>query len=214
MVACVALFVALGGTVLAATKIDGRTIKVRSLPGNRLEVGSLPGNRLRPGTISGSRLAPRSVKGDEIDTATLGQVPSAAHADSAITARHAETAVAAEHAADATTINGRAVGCDQGEMQFAGACWEVGPRATAASASEAAEFCAASGGELPKALAMLSFLKQPGVRFGEFDEWTSDVSAVGPPKSLTVVLITSTGLVEGGDAADLKHFRCVTPLLN
>jgi hypothetical protein len=29
VVACLALFVALGGTVLAATKIDGRTIKVK-----------------------------------------------------------------------------------------------------------------------------------------------------------------------------------------
>jgi hypothetical protein len=29
LVACLALFVALGGTVLAATKIDGRTIKVK-----------------------------------------------------------------------------------------------------------------------------------------------------------------------------------------
>ena len=43
LVACLALFVALGGTVLAATKIDGRTIRVKSLPGNRLTPGSVPG---------------------------------------------------------------------------------------------------------------------------------------------------------------------------
>ncbi len=214
VIACLALFVALGGTVLAATKIDGRTIKVRSLPGNRLEVGSVPGNRLRPGTISGSRLAPRSVKGEAVDAATLGEVPSAAHAESAVTARHAETAVAAEHAADATTINGRAVGCAEGEMQFAGACWEMHPRTTAANAFEAGEVCALAGGELPKTLSMLTFIKQPGVSFGEFDEWTSDVTVTGPPSSLTVTFVASTGLAQAGDPTALKHFRCVTPLLN
>jgi hypothetical protein len=214
VIACLALFVALGGTVLAATKIDGRTIKVGSLPGNRLEVGSLPGNRLRPGSIAGTRLAPRSVKGDEIDATTLGQVPSAAHADSATTARHAETAVAAEHAADATTINGRAVGCSQGEMQFASECWEVGPRATAVNAFEAAEVCASAGGELPRALAMLAFMKQPGVKFGGVDEWTGDVASVGPPNSATVTFINSTGALQGGNPSVLKNFRCVTPLLN
>ncbi|HEX3737124.1 MAG TPA: hypothetical protein VHV53_06240, partial [Solirubrobacterales bacterium] len=83
LIACLALFVALGGTVLAATKIDGHTIRVKSLPGNRLEPASVPGNRLQPGTIPGNRIAPRSLQGDQIDVGTLGQVPNAAHADSA-----------------------------------------------------------------------------------------------------------------------------------
>src|SRR5271156_6492279 len=85
VIACLALFVALGGTVLAATKIDGKTIKVKSLPGNRLVVGSLPGNRIAAG----------SLKGPQIQVDTLGEVPNAAHADSADTARRAQTATAA-----------------------------------------------------------------------------------------------------------------------
>ena len=48
-IACLALFAALGGSVYAATKIDGRSIRVKSLPGNRLAPGSLPGNRLKAG---------------------------------------------------------------------------------------------------------------------------------------------------------------------
>src|ERR1700709_1492966 len=99
LIACLALFVALGGTVLAATKIDGRTIRVKSLPGNRLTVGSLPGNRLQAGTIAGARLAPGSVKGKQSDLRPAGPVPSAVHADAADTARRAQTAIAAEHAA-------------------------------------------------------------------------------------------------------------------
>ena len=36
VISIIALFVALGGTVYAASKINGKTIKVKSLPGNRL----------------------------------------------------------------------------------------------------------------------------------------------------------------------------------
>jgi hypothetical protein len=126
-IACLALFVALGGTVLAATKIDGHKIRVKSLPGNRLEVGTLAGNRLQPGTIPGNRIAADSLKGEQIDVGTLGQVPSASHADSADTARRAATATAADHASDATTVNGRSVGCPTGRREFGGACWDLEP---------------------------------------------------------------------------------------
>src|SRR5882757_4160877 len=157
LIACLALFVALGGTVLAATKIDGRTIRVKSLPGNRLTIGSLPGNRLQAGTIPGSRLAPGSVKARQIDVGSLGPIPSATHADTADSARRAQTAIAAEHAADATTINGRAVGCREGTREFAGACWDLRPSAAALTPAEATAACAAVGGELPEALALSVF---------------------------------------------------------
>src|SRR6201996_4071926 len=142
VVACLALFVALGGTVLAATKINGRTIKVKSLPGNRLEVGSLPGNRVAPG----------SLRGEQINSSTLGQVPDAAHAAAADEARHAKTAIAADHATDATTVNGRAVGCTEGHREFVGACWDVVPSANGMSVIEAAGVCAAKGAVLPAPL--------------------------------------------------------------
>ena len=132
LIACVALFVALGGTVVAATKkLDGHTIRVKSLPGNRLTLGSVPGNRLKPGTISGAGLAPGSVKGEQIDAGSLGQVPSAARADFAETAHRAQTATAADHATDATTVNGRSVGCVEGTREFAGACWDLRSGTTA-----------------------------------------------------------------------------------
>ncbi len=55
IVACIALFAALGGTVYAAGKINGKTIKRKSLPGNRVVPGSLTGDRLKAGTITGSQ---------------------------------------------------------------------------------------------------------------------------------------------------------------
>jgi hypothetical protein len=215
VVACLALFVALGGTVLAATKIDGRTIKVKSLPGNRVAVASLPGNRLAPGTIPGDRLAPKSIKGAQIDTTTLGQVPSADHATSAETARHADTATAADHAADATTINGRSVGCAEGERDFAGACWDVQVDPKPASAPEAAATCAARGGELPSPLALLAFAAQAGTAVGAVDEWTGDIAEAGPSFGATVVFYSASARrLEAIDDSFAKRYRCVTPLLH
>lgn len=214
VIACLALFVALGGTVLAATKIDGRTIRVKSLPGNRLTVGSLPGNRLRTGTIPGSRLAPGSVKAQQIDVGSLGPVPSATHADSADTARRAQTAIAAEHATDATTINGRSVGCRTGTRQFAGACWELTPSEGVATAVDAAAACADVGGELAEGLSLVVFLRQPGVNGAVDGEWTKQIANLGAPGQVAVAIVTSTGLIESSSINLLHRFRCVTPLVS
>jgi hypothetical protein len=214
LVAGLALFVALGGTVLAATKIDGRTIQVKSLPGNRLVVGSIPGNRLQPGTIPGSRLAKRSVKGDQIDVGTLGQVPSAAHADSADTARRADTAIAADHATDASTINGRSVGCSGTQRQFAGRCWDLQASTEAVNVTEAAVACASEGGELPGALALAAFARQPSVVIDAQGEWSSDIGNLGAPGVYAMATITANGAVGIDDPKNALHFRCVVPLVN
>jgi hypothetical protein len=213
VVACLALFVALGGTVLAATKIDGRTIKVKSLPGNRVAVASLPGNRLAPGTIPGNRLAPKSIKGDQIDITTLGQVPSADHATSADSARHADTSTAADHAADATKINGRSVGCAEGEREFAGACWDVQADRTAVGLMEAVSRCAMEGGELPQPIELRAFLDQPGVLIGVAGEWTN--SLVGSDLGhFGATVLEANGSFVAVDSNSARQYRCVSPLLH
>lgn len=213
LIACLALFVALGGTVLAATKIDGRTIRVKSLPGNRLTVGSLPGNRLQAGTIPGNRLAPRSVKAKQIDVGSLGPVPSATHADAADTARRAQSAIAAEHAADATTINGRAVGCREGTREFAGACWDLRPSVAAVTALEAAAACASAGGELPDGLALMQFGTVPGIQIAAEGEWTNEVWVNTESTHAVYVLTGASHFVLRGPS-EPHHFRCVTPLVH
>jgi len=202
VIACLALFVALGGTVLAATKIDGKAIKVKSLPGNRLKVGSVPGNRI----------APNSLKGSQIRADTLAEVPSAAHAGSADTARHAQTATAADHATDATTINGHAVGCATGRREFAGACWDLQASAVKMNAVEAAGACATRGGELPDLLALLAFNQQPGVVGSVEGEWTNSEQPVGID-SWAVAIVENGAHVNVNRPTLLNHFRCVTPLL-
>jgi hypothetical protein len=212
VVACAALVAALGGTVYAAAKINGHSIKPKSLPGNRLVPHSVPANRLKAGTISGADLAPGSVTGAQIDTATLGQVPSAVHADSADSARDAETALNAVNAVTATKVNGYEAGCRPGTALFAGSCWQLDPSDDALKAPQAAAACAGRGGSLPDPLALLAFAQQPGVTMAG-EEWTNDVAIYSSPDVYAMVVITSASVVKTDTSTATKKFRCVMPLI-
>lgn len=213
VVAGLALAAALGGTVYAAGKVNGRTIKVKSLPGNRLAIGSVPGNRLKPGAIKGSALAPGSITGIQIDASTLGQVPSAIHADTAESARDAETALNAANAQNAQTVNGYEAGCKTGTRPFAGACWQSTASGSALNAPAAAAACAAQGGELPEALALVAFSQQPGVTLATGDEWSGDLTNLSGLDVYAVVTVSSAGQVNSAASTSTKKFRCVLPLL-
>lgn len=213
VVACVALVAALGGTVYAAKKINGKTIKVKSLPGNRLTPGSVPGNRLKPGALTGSSLAPGSVTGIQIDAATLAQVPSAVHADNADSARDAETALNAVNAIDATRVNGHTAGCVKETRFFAGACWQTDESKEAVDAPTAARACATLGGELPSALALAAFSRESGVKLAERDEWTGDVTNASGLDSYAVITVSATGKLDYVVSTEAKEYRCVIPLV-
>lgn len=222
-IACVALAVALGGTVYAAQKLDGRTIKVKSLPGNRVALSSLPGNRLKPGSVGGDRLRPGSVPGDrlapgsvggaQIDPATLGQVPSAAHAESADSAREAQTALNAVNAVDAVRVNGRSAGCREKTRFFAGACWQTQGSEGAVTAPAAALACASLGGELPDALALVAFAQQPGIALGA-DEWTGDIPVISGADVYSVITVTPEGKIASAGSTSARRYRCVIPLVS
>lgn len=83
VISLIALFVALGGTVYAATQIDGKSIKK----------GSIPGNRIKKDTVTGT----------QVKESTLGTVPSATSAGKATTADKAILADSAGKAGTATT---------------------------------------------------------------------------------------------------------------
>jgi hypothetical protein len=51
IIACIALFVALGGTAFAATKLSGSKIKKASIPGNRLKKDTLTGKQIKESTL-------------------------------------------------------------------------------------------------------------------------------------------------------------------
>jgi hypothetical protein len=210
-IATIALFAALGGSVYAATQIDGRTVAPNSLPGNRVRIGSLPPNRLQVGSVPGDRLTPGTVTGVEVDASTLDQVPEAAHAESADSARRAETAASAD---SAESLDGREAGCAPGTRFFAGACWQTVNSENPATAPAAAADCASHGGELPDALTLVAFSKQPGIKLAPESEWSGDVTNVSGTNVYGVVTISATGAVDSAISTAAKHYRCVIPLVS
>lgn len=213
-VACVALVAALGGTVFAAAKINGKAIRVKSLPGNRLAMSSVPGNRLKRGTIPGDRLAPGAISGARIDAATLGQVASAVHAESADSARDAQTALNAVNAIDAVKVNGHTAGCKPPDRYFAGACWQGEMSGAAVTAPAAAHSCATQGGELPEALALAAFSQQPGIELAAGDEWTGDLTNISGPGLFAVVTVSAAGTISSDLSTSTRKYRCVIPLVS
>jgi hypothetical protein len=219
VVAGLALFVALGGTVYAAKKarIDGKAVKVKSLPGNRLKVKSIPANRLKPGVFKGV-LAGQSgpITGAEVDELTLGQVPEAAHAISADTAQSAvdaQTAVNAVNAIDAQTVNGHGAGCLPGTQFFGGACWQSFSSETAVSAPAAATSCAVQGGALPEALQLAAFSQQPGVVLDGGTEWSNDLTNMSDKNIFAVITVSAGSDFDSTSYANAHKYRCVIPLL-
>lgn len=71
VVACLALFIALGGSVYAAGKISGKQIKRSSLPGNRIKPNTILPNRIKPNSLTGAQVQPNSLTGEQIDEKTL-----------------------------------------------------------------------------------------------------------------------------------------------
>jgi hypothetical protein len=213
VLASIALFVALGGTVYAAKKIDGKTIRAKSIPGNRLALGSLPGNRLKPGAIPSSALAPGSVNGTHIDVNTLGTVPTAIHADTADSARDAATALHAVSALTATRVNGHSAGCAPTTRFFAGACWQTASNEAAVTATAAALSCATQGGELPAALPLAAFAQQPGIALAAGDEWTGDITNASGPDAYAVITISPAGQLNFVIPTLSRKYRCVIPLV-
>jgi hypothetical protein len=72
VVACLALFVALGGSVYAAGKISGKQIKKSSLPGNRIKPKTVPANRIKPNVLTGKQINEKTLTG--VSAAALADV--------------------------------------------------------------------------------------------------------------------------------------------
>jgi hypothetical protein len=222
VVAAIALFVALGGSVYAAkqAKLNGKAIRANSLPGNRLKPRSVAANRLKPGVLKAARIS-TPLSGYDINELTLGTVPSAAyaeHADTAQSATDAQTALNAVNAIDAQTVNGHSAGCAAGTRFFAGACWQSSPSDVTVTAPQAAAECASQGGTLPNALDLAAFAKQPGVNLHEDEEWSNSFVTLSGKNTFAIATVASTGVLDSGffdgtPASETRHYRCVIPLV-
>ena len=216
VVAILALFVALGGSVYAAKKIDGKAIKVKSIPGNRLKPKTITAKQLSLGVLLGAP-KPGLITGSQINEASLGQVPNAAHADVADTARSATDALTALNAVNAVTaekINGHSAGCQPGTIPFAGACWQTGPSAFPESATAAAISCALKNGTLPGILELAAFTKLSGVTLDASGEWTGEIASFSGKDLYGVAIVLPDGSVDSKLSTGTQKYRCVIPLVS
>lgn len=72
VLAVVALFFALGGSVYAATgKISGSQIKPKSIPGNRLKAKSVTAGQIKNGAIGSAQIKAEAVSGKQIQSGAI-----------------------------------------------------------------------------------------------------------------------------------------------
>jgi hypothetical protein len=80
LISCLALFLALGGTVYAASKINGKQIKPKSIPGNRIKPGSITGTQVKKQSLTGTQVVGSSLTG--VSASSLSSIT---YATSAVT---------------------------------------------------------------------------------------------------------------------------------
>jgi len=76
-IALLALFIALGGSVYAASnKIDGAQVKAKSLPGNRIKPGTVTATQIKKGTIGEAQIKAGAISGKLIKSGAVsaGQI--------------------------------------------------------------------------------------------------------------------------------------------
>lgn len=131
VVACMALFVALGGGAYAATsKINGNSIKQESIGGGKLKKETITSKQIKKGTLTSS----------VIDVSSLTTVPSAqtaVTATSATTATSAKSAESAKTADSATTANTATKATSADSAAHANSADTAGHADTATSADHA-----------------------------------------------------------------------------
>jgi hypothetical protein len=101
VIAYLALFVALGGSAYAVTKLPKNSVGPKQLKANAVTAA-----KIKNGAVTGAKIAANTVTGANVDESTLGRVPSAASAESATTAGHANNATNAASAAEAKALGG------------------------------------------------------------------------------------------------------------
>ena len=185
-----AFFVAIGGTTLAATKIDGATI----------EKGTIAGKALKNSTIKAKKVKPDTLTGGQIQEGSLAEVPSA---DNAAT-------VGGQSAAQLTDS------CPATTTQYAGVCIETAAR-TAATWPAAAEICGDLGARLPGLEELEGFRQEPGVTLwfqGEHSSSYLDTTPIDEANGDFTVGIRDTGSRPGGFdyGSSAAKYRCVFPL--
>ncbi|HEY2717116.1 MAG TPA: hypothetical protein VGI73_12925 [Solirubrobacterales bacterium] len=234
LVACLALFVALGGSAYAASQINGNKIVKHTIGANKLKSETLTSKQIKKGSLKSSVIdlstlgtvpsAQSAVTATSATTAqtatsatTAGSATSATQAASATNATHADSADSAtsaghaDTAGDAETIEGESaaqltVSCPPATELFGGMCWEESARPTAFWIVAAKE-CGERGGRLPSASELVAYVLQEGTQVSE-QTWSADIADVTVGAEQVVTSDETKREVLGGGSA--KHgYRCL-----
>ncbi len=120
-VACMALFVALGGTSYAVTKINGDQIIKRSIDGSKLELNTVTAREIRE---FGMKTSFAGVADTAISAGSLNGVPAAAHV------RNAEV-IQADSALNSASPKSITPVCPAGKLVIGGGAEILGPEPVA-----------------------------------------------------------------------------------
>lgn len=126
VISLLALFVALSGTVYAASSISGKAIKRESIPANRLKADSLTGAQINEGllgTVPSATKAGEAAKAAEATkAASATKANEAVNATNAKNATHASNADSAVDAVNATNANNASALGGVAAAQFQRSC--------------------------------------------------------------------------------------------
>jgi hypothetical protein len=129
LTATLALFIALGGGAYAAT------LPRNSVGAKQLKASAVERIKIKKNAINDAKVQDESLTGTDIREGTLGKVPAAAAADSAVNAGHANSSAAldkvtfksAPGSAEASTVVGVTVPCDAGQRAISGGAQSTDP---------------------------------------------------------------------------------------
>ncbi len=192
VVSVVALFVALGSGAYAVTI-------------GRNDVGAPQIARNAVGT---SELKNNKTKGKDVDESSLGQVPSAASADTA-------------DLLDGQDSGSFRVGCPPGFTQAAGVCFENNRREVTTFRS-ALEACGGAASRLPTVSELFAFASMPGIVLSPPAPGSADIEWTGNT-FIDVNMFQAFGVLDNGTTdEDISNFpfseqlgfRCVQPISN
>lgn len=188
VVACIALFVALGGASYAAFKLPKNSVGAK-----QLKKGAVTGAKIKDGAISARKLAPGAI----------GTVPAAAQAGNADTVgglTPAQIAAASKLRCPAATV------------PAAGVCFDANQRPPATLINALTD-CGDEGMSLPSGGQLAAFLV--GTKKVEND-WAGSVSSESTnPRGATLSWSTGFGLSIGTAAYTTNQaYRCVVPPTN
>lgn len=194
VIAVIALIAALGGTAYAA--LGKNSVGTRQLKAKSVTSGKIANN-----AITSAKVAENSLTGADINLSALGTVPSATTSSSS---------------GNSNTVGGHAASCPGGTTLIRGTCFDAVSRGPAQSLTEAADACAAAGGNLPTPMELYTnrSLLNLGNGVGLEHMYTdSYYSAVGTGSNYTTVVIDGTGKLSEQSVDSPSKYICAYPLV-